>query len=274
MNRIIQILIKNHVFLLFIILEFISFQLLIANNFVVESGFFQKMTEIRSSIFIKEQSIKDYFILKQHNAELLNNNKFLFSQNQILKQKLEFKTQNNNELMLESKFPIQAKVVKNSWRKKQNFITIDKGESSGVKTNMGVINNYGLVGITHTVSENFSTIISVINTDLMISAKIKDSGNFGTLTWDGKDPKTLKLVGLPKHVDLKIGDTVITSGYSNILNEEIKIGAVSKYKAEKNTNFLDINVVPFVDFTNIYYTYVLEGNHSEERLLIENESSN
>ena len=71
MNRIIQILIKNHVFLLFIILEFISFQLLIANNFVVESGFFQKMTEIRSSIFLKEQSIKDYFFLKQQNAELL-----------------------------------------------------------------------------------------------------------------------------------------------------------------------------------------------------------
>jgi len=275
MGRIIQILIKNHVFFLFIILEFISFQLLIANNFVAESIFFQKITEIRSHIFLKEQEIKDYFIIKEHNAELLQHNSILFKQNELLKQKLKIvQTQIIENKTIESMFISQAKVVRNSWNKKQNFITIDQGLSNGIKPKMGVVNASGLIGITHTISEHFSTIISVINTDLMISAKIKNSGHFGTLSWDGKSPTIMQLIGLPKHVNLKIGDTIVTSGYSNILTEEIEIGIISQHKPEKNTNFLNISITPFVDFTNIDFVYILNADQKRERELIEKKSSN
>jgi len=270
MSRIIQILIKNHVFFLFIILECISFQLLIANNFVAKSEFFQKVHELKSNIFIKENQIKNYFMLNQKYSELLANNDSLFMQNEILKKKIARINENNNSVLIQdSLFLTQAKVLKNSWHKTQNFLTIDKGHSNNIQNNMGVINNKGLIGITQYVSKNFATIISILNTDLMISAKIKGSGYFGTLSWDGKNPQKLQLTGLPKHVNIKVGDTIVSSGYSNILPEEIEIGTIDFYKEKKTTNFLYLQVKPFVDFTNIDYVYIKKQMHTKERKLIE-----
>ncbi len=168
----------------------------------------------------------------------------------------------------------QAKVLKNSWHKKQNFLTIDKGYSNNIQNNMGVVNDKGLIGITRSVSTNFTTIISIINTDLMVSAKIKESGYFGTLSWNGKNAQKLQLTGLPRHIDIKVGDTIVSSGYSNILTEEIEIGVVELYEEKKNTNFLYIQVKPFVDFTNINYVYIINKKHTQERKLIEQKLSN
>ena len=275
MNRIIQILIRNHVFFLFIILEFISFQLLIANNFVARSEFFQKITELRSHVFLKEQKVKNYFMLNDKYAVLLANNDSLFKQNKILQKKIELiNNYNHSELMPDSMLIAQAKVLKNSWHKTQNFLTIDKGNSSGIYNNLGVVNNKGLIGITQYVSENFTTVISILNTDLMISAKIKDSGYFGTLSWNGKNPQKLQLTGLPKHVTVNTGDTIVSSGYSNIITEEIEIGTIDFYKEEKSTNFLYIQVKPFVDFANIDYVYIKNKKHTTERKLIEQKLSN
>ena len=149
MSRIIQILIKNHVFFLFFFLEFISLKIFISNNFVAESNFSKKMTEIRSDFFLKEKSIKDYFLLKNQNTELLKANTYLLKKNLYLNQCLEF-TQNLilNQEKIDSNFVLQAKVLRNSWNKKQNFITINRGEINGLKRNMGVINNNNsLIGI-------------------------------------------------------------------------------------------------------------------------------
>lgn len=267
MNRIIQILIKNHVFFLFIILEFISFQLLIANNFVVESKVFKKITEIRSSFFLKEAELKEYFLLKEHNANLLNATEILSKKNELLKQKLNLSYQLYD--LDDTTLISQAKVIKNSWLKKQNFITINKGKLHNIENNMGVANHSGLIGITYSVSENFTTIISLINTNLMISAKIKGTGSFGTLSWNGRKHNQIQLTGIPKHVDIKIGDTIVTSGYSNILPEEIEVGKIISFQNEKNTNFLEIQVAPFVDFTSINYVHILNRLNKKERMLIE-----
>jgi rod shape-determining protein MreC len=135
---------------------------------------------------------------------------------------------------------------------------------------MGVIDsNNHLIGITHTISNNFSTIISLLHIDLMISAKINNSGHYGTLSWDGRNPKVMQLYDIPKHANIKKGDTIITSGYSNILPEDIKIGKVLNYENEKNTNFLNICVDLFVDFTNIEFVYIIDSKFQSEREILE-----
>ena len=160
-------------------------------------------------------------------------------------------------------------MLRNSWNKKRNFITINKGAAENLKSNMGVVNHNGLIGITNTVSENFATIISLINTSLTISAKIKNSGKFGTLNWNGKDASIMQLTGLPKNVNLKVGDTVVTSSYSNILPENLNIGTVLSYESEKNTNFLTVSVDLFVDFKNLNFVQILQNSLQNERELIE-----
>ena len=86
-------------------------------------------------------------------------------------------------------------------------MTIQAGEKDSIKSNMGVVNSENsLVGITYTTTDHFSTIISLINTNLMISAKIKNLGHYGTLMWDGNNPNTMQLYDIPKHAKVEIGD--------------------------------------------------------------------
>ena len=49
--------------------------------------------------------------------------------------------------------------------------------------------------------------------------------------------KKLQLTGLPRHIDIKVGDTIVSSGYSNILTEEIEIGIVELYEKKKEYKF-------------------------------------
>ena len=267
MRKIIQILIKNHVFFLFIFLECISFQFLIANNFLIESSFIKKATNIRSFFFLKEKEIKEYFFLKTINEELLFENAKLLKENLILNHQI-----NNNNLKLanpNSDSIIQAKVLKNTWNKRHNFITINKGKVHGVLPNMGVISQNNLIGITQNISDHFSVIISVLNCNLGITAKIKNSGQGGILSWNGKDYREVQLNDIPKHASIKIGDTITTSGWGNILPPDINIGIVSDYKTEKNSNFLYISVDLFADFTNLEYIYLVENLFQSEREEIE-----
>ena len=266
MSRIIQLLIKNHVFFLFIFLECVSLKLFISNNFVAESNFSKKSTTLRSFFFEKEQEIKDYFCLKEENKELLDANTALIKRISELNKTPEF----NNIIHKDSTIIIRSKIVRNSWNKKQNFITINSGQKNGVEPNMGAVNHLNnLIGITHTTAGNFSTIISLLNTELMVSAKIKNLGHYGTLNWDGKKAKIVQLHDIPKHAKVKIGDTIVTSGYSNILKDDINIGEVIGYKNQPNTNFLNISVNLFVDFTNIKYVYIMNELFKSERDSIE-----
>ena len=268
MNRIIQLLIHNHVFFVFIILLILSFNLIMKHNLIVESRISQKSIELSGFIFKQEKKIKDYFLLREINTQLLIEQQNLIHQINFLKQN---RSPNLFEIDSTTSTTVvtQAKIVKNTWQKKNNFLTIDKGKSNHIESNLGVINNDNLVGMTHTVSDNFTTVISLLNTNWKVSAKIKHSGHYGTLKWNGNDFNIMELRDIPKHAPVKIGDTIVTSGYSNTFPADINIGVVEKNHIEEKTNFLNISVKLFVDFTNIEHVYIIDSNSQKERLLIE-----
>ena len=274
MSRIIQLLIKNHILILFIFLQATSFQMMNSNNFVVESKLTKQMSEIRGFILLKKSEINTYFLLKKENENLLEKNQKIITENLKLKSLLTKKNEHIVDSTNENNIIQQAKVVQNTWKKNQNYMIINKGINNGVSKNMGVIDNNQLVGIIHHVSNSFATVISLINTDLMISSKLKKEGHYGSMTWTGKNYRSMLLLDIPKHADIKIGDTVITSGYSNIFPEGIDIGTVESYRVQKNTNFLEIIVNLFIDFTNINYVYIIKNSLQEERMLIEKQTIN
>ena len=242
MTRIIQILIKNHVFFLFIILQFISFKILSNHNLIIESGFSKISTEISGFLFEKETSIKEYFWLKEVNTELLKEQKILLEEIEGLKTLASLNHSLLNDSIENPSTMIQAKIVKNTWQKKNNFIVISGGSKNNITSNLGVVNNNNLIGMTYTISENFSTIISLLNTDFMVSAKIKNSGYYGSLNWNGDNFQLIELKDIPKHAKINIGDTIITSGYSNTFPENINIGVIEKCVIEDKTNFVNISV--------------------------------
>jgi rod shape-determining protein MreC len=135
---------------------------------------------------------------------------------------------------------------------------LDKGSQQGLRTEMAVVSKGSIVGIVKGVSKNYATVISLLNIDLRISAKVKKNGYFGSLNWTGEDYQTALLKEIPLHADIMIGDTIITSGYSSIFPEGVLIGFIKDFE-EKSGSFYDIEVELSTDFKSLSNVNVI-GN--------------
>jgi rod shape-determining protein MreC len=162
-----------------------------------------------------------------------------------------------------------AKVINNSTNKYFNFITLNKGSLNGIRKEMGVISSKGVVGIVKDVSDHYTSVISILNTRLHISAKLKESGFFGSLNWDGKDYRYAWLNEIPIHAPVKVGDLVVTSGYSSIFPEGILIGTVEEVEKDKGESFFRIKVRLSVDFKDLSYVEVISNNMRDEQFNLE-----
>jgi rod shape-determining protein MreC len=129
---------------------------------------------------------------------------------------------------------------------------------------MGVISSKGIIGITDRISENYSRVISILNTKLNLNAKLKKSNHFGVLNWNGISNSTIQLVDLPKQTKINIGDTIITGGNSFIFPEGVLIGSVLSFKLDDTQNYIEAEVSLFNDMTNIKNVYVIKNNHLAE----------
>jgi len=74
-----------------------------------------------------------------------------------------------------------AKVINSSINRQKNFLTINIGEKDGVEKDMAVISSNGIVGIIYGTSEHYSSVMSVLNIDYKVSARIKKNNYFGSL---------------------------------------------------------------------------------------------
>jgi rod shape-determining protein MreC len=154
---------------------------------------------------------------------------------------------------------IAAEVISNSITRKENYLTINRGTDHGIKPGMGVICSNGIVGIIRNVTPRFAQVASVLNERTFISGMIKRNRYFGSVKWRGKDPKTLTLTDIPKHAEIMKGDTIITSGFSDIFPGELKIGWVRDFRIEGGDNFFTLDVEMWNDMSNIHYVYVVNN---------------
>jgi len=119
----------------------------------------------------------------------------------------------------------------------------------------------------------FSTVISLLNTNLRVSAKIKKNNAFGSLSWDGVDHQEAVLYEIPYHIDISKGDTIITSGFSTIYPEGILIGTIKNFEVEGG-NFYVIRVKLSTDFKRLTYVNVVSNLRKGEQIELENQLDN
>ena len=269
MLQLIKFFTNNRVGLLFLILELIAFIFIIKSHSFHHSKYLNSANAIGGSIHKKSTNIKDYFNLKSQNTVLAK-------ENELLKNKLEqFLELNDSEKIGSlSKYKyINSKVVYNSYHKKNNILTIDKGSNDSIKPNMGVVLSNGIIGITLKVSKNYSTVLSLLNSRTKINAKMKNSHHFGSLEWDGKNFSKVQFADLPIQANIKFGDTLISGGKSVIFPEGIPLGIITNFSVDKNS-YTTIDVSLFADFSAINNVFVVKNRLSEEQLQLEVESIN
>jgi rod shape-determining protein MreC len=274
MRNLLKLLYTYHYFILFLILEGFSLFLIIEGSTFHHAKFATGARSFTGNIYSRMSNIKAYVGLKEENLRLAQENIQLKNQLESLRKA---EKTIRDTVMDTTQNPIYAytlaKVVNNSVNKQYNYITLNKGSKDGIKPDMGVITSDGVVGIIEGVSENYSTVLSVLNMSFSVSAKIKKSGNFGLLHWNGYNDRICVLTDIPQHVKLAIGDTVVTTGYSGIFPENILIGKVANFEL-KGGNFYTVNVSLCNEFRKLNYVSVIENLKIEEKKILEKKIKN
>ena len=116
-----------------------------------------------------------------------------------------------------------------------------------------------IVGIVDNISENYATVLSILNKKSKINAQLKSSNHFGSLAWNGDSPKFTQLTDISKFAPLKIGDTIVTGGQSAIFPKGIDIGYIDSFETDISGDTYNVQVKLFNDMTNLGTVYIIEN---------------
>ena len=256
MQSIINSIVKNRNLIIYLILSFISFSFLYNNSSLHFNEFGKISTYLSATSSKFSSSIKSYFNLKSENEKLINENL------QLKKVESKYRFTQINEDTLKS--INSAKVIVNSINKSKNIIIIDKGKLDNISLEMGVISSEGVVGIVKSVTNNYASIISLLNTDLKLNAILKNSSTIGSVTWDGLNARILKLNDIPLSSSLKVGDTIVTGGMSFYFPKGVPIGKIINYDNNSLEGYYEIDIETFNDFSSLSNLYILNRTDNNE----------
>lgn len=232
MRNLLDFLAKYSYWLLFVLLEAISFVLLFRFNSYQGSVWFSSANIVTGKIYDTSSKIESYFQLSKINEQLTQRNLYLEQRLAKLERDLgdsAADTAMNKSLLLQSLHPyrlIPAKVVGMSWNRRDNLLTINKGEADGVKKDMGVVCGTGVVGIVYLTSAHYAIVIPVLNSQSNISCIIQGRGYFGYLHWTGGSISEAYVDDVPRHAHFKLYENVVTSGYSSVFPAGVMVGKI------------------------------------------------
>ena len=275
MQQIISFFYKNKFFILFLLLESIALFFTIQSHTYHKSKFVNSANFVSGGIYNKINNFKELLFLKRENLRLSEENVYL--KNLLSLQEKSIIQPDSlviDTLNYKQKYTYtSAKVINNSYRKNNNYLTLNKGSKSGIKSDLGVINNKGIVGITQSISKSYSTVLSILNVNSRINVKLLNSDHFGSLSWDNDNYSTVQLLDLPIQAAIYIGDTIITGGRSTIFPEGIPVGTIKDFKTKNNT-YEFINITLFNDMSSIGFVEIIDNLDKQEIKSLEEKTSN
>jgi rod shape-determining protein MreC len=275
MRNLLLFLWKHRFFLLFLLLETISGALIVSNNSYQRSKFISASNGFTGNILSFYDYVENYFSLKKTNEQLVAENARLKSRLRSSYLKHDTITFAVIDSVYDQRYRyLEAKVIGNSFQKRNNYLILSKGSKQGLYPEMGVITQNGVLGIVNSVSENFSSVISILHSKSAIDAKLLKTGYTGTITWNGKDYNEGQLENIPSHVEIHTGDTVVTSGYSSIFPEGIMIGTVKNAVKNDSKGFYDITVRFSANYNHVEYAYVIFNLLKDEEKTIKEGAGN
>ena len=274
MHNLLEFLAKYNHWFVFVILEVVSMVLLFQYNSYQGSVWFSSANAVTGKLYEWDANVESFFALTKVNQELTQRNAYLEQQVRILSDTLASVTKDTtaakrSQLSLLANYRlIPAQVVSNSIDKPGNLMTIDKGRADGVRKDMGVVCGTGVVGIVYLVAEHYSVLIPVLNNRSNISCTIQNRGYFGYLRWKGGDAEHAYLEDVPRHAHFKLGDHVVTSGYSAVFPPGVLVGKVLHVYNSADGLSYRVMVKLSTDFAKLRDVCVVDDAAMRERLEI------
>ena len=269
MHNLLNFIIKKGHWILFVLLETISFVLLFRFNNYQGSVYLSSVNAAAAYVNGIVSDVKSYFGLKSENETLFDENVRLRITLEQYRDRLSQAGLDTVSVPLAGFEVKRARVIKNSLNHADNYITLDKGSADGVYPDMGVVGTDGVVGIIYMTSEHRSLAISLLNSKSNISCKLKHRDYFGNLVWEDINPEYALLKDIPRHAEFYEGDTVVTSGYSAVFPEGIPVGIVEEINDSEDGLFFELRVRLSTDFSKINDVRIINDRFREEEKMLD-----
>ncbi len=262
--KLFKILSSLKVILVFVLLEILAL-LMISNKSVFQRSRFVRFSmEASSFLYSKSNEITSYFSLKSTNEELARHNAELQKQIELI-QNTANRQNHLTSLDYDSTITfIPAKIITKTVNNIDNYFVVDKGANDGVKEGFGVVSNGKVAGVIQYVSDNYSAALLIISSKIKLSGKIKNDGYLCTVVRDNLSASKADVKDIPYHIDIKIGDTIVTSGFSTIFPENYIIGTVAKITSSPSTASNDLKINYETDFIRVNYVEIVAPKDIEE----------
>ena len=258
MRNFIDYLIKNISSIIFLFLIIIALTQVFSRNYYQNSVFNLYFSETTNSFIDKKNNILRYLNLEEENQRLVRENMYL------LKQSINLNYLYSDSIQIDNYKLIPANIISNSIRFNKNFVTLNVGNNDDVEIDDGIITKFGIIGIINKTTNEFSSGISLLNSEIKINAMVKKTNHFGSLFWDGLSHEKVKLTDIPRSANISRGDTIVSGGMSYIFPENILIGVVDDYSIPESTNYYNITVRLFEDFGAIRNAFVIKNSSVDE----------
>jgi rod shape-determining protein MreC len=263
MQQLLMILMRYRAFGVWLLLEIIAVWLTIRHNNFQRLSFFSTANAFVASVLEVRDNVQNYFNLSEVNQKLLEENALLYEQIKALKGRtptIERSPELDSVMALKKNYKfIPVRIIKNSVAQSNNYILLNKGSKDGVKPNMGVITSNGIIGKVKDCSENFSTVYSLLHTNVKVSAQIKRNRELCTVQWDGKDYREAEVLFVSRHVDVRQGDTVTSSVYNPVFPGGFPIGVINFVEKNPAMTYINIRIRLFLNFNEVEYAYVVNN---------------
>lgn len=272
MRNLLDFLARHNHWFLFVLLEVVSFVLLFKYNSYQGSVWFSSANAVAGKVYDASSAVDQYFSLVDVNRKLTERNVYLERELARLTDTATVAAKDSTYMqrmqagVLRKYKSVPARVVSNSLDKLNNFITIDKGTADGVGKDMGVACGLGVVGIVYLTAEHYSVVIPVLNSKSNISCSIRGRGYFGYLHWYGDRPDEAYLDDVPRHARFRIGDIVVTSGYSSVFPPGMLVGKIMRVYNSTNGMSYRLRVKLSTDFGNLRDVCVINDSEMMEQM--------
>ena len=268
MNNLLNFFVKHSAWFIFAVYVILSLVLLFKDNPFQQSVYLTSANRVCATVYKAFNGVTSYFHLRGINESLQERNAALEMELIELREQLSEQDLLNSDSLRQPALRhynfVMAHVISNSIAQPNNYITIDRGHIDGISPEMGVIDQNGVVGIVNVVGPHAARVISLLNPHIRLSCKVKSSGFYGSLVWDGKSPQYAVLEELPKHITFNKGDTIVTSGYSAVFPEGIIVGTIEGLARDMSDSFVSLRIRLTTNFSQLSSVRVITNSMKEQ----------
>lgn len=265
MRNLIAFLRRFQVFLIFAVMQVFALYTYFTYMNFPRSQYLTSASRVSGTLLSAKHELTKHFNLSKNNEDLQKENIRLREQLPMSFQRLENGTVRINDTLFQQQYEyIPALVINSTYTKANNYFTLNIGSKQGIKRNMGVFSDKGVVGIIHNVSEHFSVVKSVLTENINIDVMIEPIGLFGLLKWDGKYARRGQITGISNDQKIKRWSKVVTRGSSGFFPRGMMVGKVEKLKTVEGKPIWDVVVLFSEDYRKLQRVYVIKNLMQEE----------